>query len=107
MDNLFFPLDFASLQDCISAPVNVRASLQAVSALSAPLKALNDLLHTKAGRKSPTWLADVAATVAGLEAVMGGLLGLATRNPTALLQVWVMVMRSRELEQQAGRCDAY
>lgn len=65
----------------------LHASLQVMSALSAPLKALNDLLHTKAGRKSPTRLADVAATVASLEAVMGGLLGLQTLDPSALLQV--------------------
>lgn len=63
------------------------ASLQVMSALSAPLKALNDLLHTKAGRKSPTRLSDVAATVASLEAVMGGLLGLQILDPNALLQV--------------------
>lgn len=63
------------------------ALLQAMSALSAPLKALNDLLHTKAGRKSPTRLADVAVTVASVEAVMGGLLGLDTLNPSVLLQV--------------------
>ena len=57
-----------------------------MSALSAPLKVLNDLLHTKGGRKSPTRLRDVAATVASVQAVMT-LLGLETAAPAAMLQV--------------------
>lgn len=60
--------------------------VQALSALSAPLKALNDLLHTKAGRKSPTRLRDVAVTVASLQAVMG-LLGLETQTLRTVLEV--------------------
>jgi cysteinyl-tRNA synthetase len=59
---------------------------QVVSATSAPLKTLNDLLHTKAGRKAPDRLRDVAALVSGLSETLG-MLGLDASEPQSSLQV--------------------
>ena len=59
---------------------------QVVSAASAPLKTLNDLLHTKAGRKAPNRLRDAAALVGGLGETLA-LLGLDASKPQSILQV--------------------
>jgi cysteinyl-tRNA synthetase len=74
---VFFEV-LAALADDMNTPL-------AVAALSAPLKAMNDLLHTKAGRKRP----DRAATLASLAAALRGaldLLGLAPADVGAALE---------------------
>ena len=59
---------------------------QVVSATSAPLKALNDLLHSKAGRKAPNRLRNVAGLISSLRETLR-LLGLDATEPQSMLQV--------------------
>ena len=59
---------------------------QVVSATSAPLKVLNDLLHTKAGRKAQNRLQTVAGLASSLATVLE-LLGLDATQPQTVLQV--------------------
>lgn len=56
----------------------------AVSALSGPLKSLNDLLHTKAGKKAANRLQNIASYVTGLRQVLS-LLGLEVAAPSEAL----------------------
>ena len=60
--------------------------VQVLSATSAPLKMLNDLLHTKAGRKAQDRLQTVAGLASSLGAVLE-LLGLDAAQPQTALQV--------------------
>ncbi|KAK9821794.1 hypothetical protein WJX81_005729 [Elliptochloris bilobata] len=55
-----------------------------VSAMSAPLKALNDLLHTKKGKKAPNRLATIAGVCVAVKGALD-LLGLQHVAPQALL----------------------
>jgi cysteinyl-tRNA synthetase len=68
----------AALADDLGTPA-------AVGALSPALKALNDLLHTKAGRKTPGRSALIASYRASLSYVLGDLLGFPTDDPSAAL----------------------
>jgi len=68
----------------VSTPTLI--SVQVVSATSAPLKMLNDLLHTKAGRKAQNRLQTMAGLASSLAAVLE-LLGLDAAQPQAVLQV--------------------
>jgi cysteinyl-tRNA synthetase len=63
------------LADALAALADDLNTPGAAAALSAPLKAANDLLHTKAGRKAPGRLAELGALRAGLRLALG-LLGL-------------------------------
>jgi cysteinyl-tRNA synthetase len=56
----------AALADDLNTPA-------AVAALSAPLKAANDLVHTKKGKKAPGRLADLASIVGGIRCVLAWL----------------------------------
>lgn len=58
---------------------------QAVSLLSAPLKAVNDLLTTKAGKKRPDRQVLLCSYLAGLEELLG-LLGLEVQDTAAVLR---------------------
>ncbi|PRW59911.1 cysteine--tRNA cytoplasmic isoform X1 [Chlorella sorokiniana] len=67
----------AALADDFNTPL-------AIAALSAPLKAANDFLHTKKGKKAPGRLQALASYQAGLQAVLE-LLGLWAEQPAAVL----------------------
>jgi len=68
----------AALADDLGAPA-------AVGALSPALKALNDLLHTRAGRRAAGRPALLASYRAGLSYVLDDLLGFDARDPQASL----------------------
>ncbi len=87
--------------------MKVLISKQVVSATSAPLKMLNDLLHTKAGRKARNRLQTVAGLASSLAAVLA-LLGLDPTQPQTVLQV--RCARTRFIARHCGqsrivRCD--
>jgi cysteinyl-tRNA synthetase len=73
---------FSEAVSALSDDLNTAA---AVAALSAPLKAANDYLTTKKGKKAPERWAALAEIRGGLAAVMG-LLGLSADAPEQMLE---------------------
>jgi cysteinyl-tRNA synthetase len=85
----------ASLADDLNTPA-------AVGALSPALKALNDLLHTRAGRRTKGRPSLIASYRAALSYVLGDLLGFPTHEPeSALASLRAAALRRAGLTEEA------